>query len=160
MNSRLLVIHKSFKDNDFLIFFPNKFQWVTSSYEKDECKWMMYMKLKEHRPVFLAFTSMGDIGLLLLVEAELLLVREILGGFFRPPTPVCLWLSGSTSAAHCTSALRWALFCCRSCYTPPEGDTRQCCKPLQLWEKKSAWREGHKCMKSNQISTDYFIDCH
>lgn len=73
--------------------------------------------------MFLALTSVGDIGLLLLREAGLLLVAEILGGFLRPNTATCLWLSGSSQAACRTP--RWALFCCSSCHTTPGGDTGQ-----------------------------------
>lgn len=70
---------------------------------------------ESHVPVFLALTSEGDVGLLLLGEDGLLLIWRILGGFFRPTAPACLGLS--------PSAPRWGFFWCSSCSTPPEGDT-------------------------------------
>lgn len=66
-----------------------------------------------YRPIFLVFKSVGDIGPLLLREARLLLVQDVLRGFLCP-----------TAGFRCPpSATGWPLLCCSSCERAP-GETK------------------------------------
>lgn len=98
-------LQKQVKHNLYKFPFCSR-QKIVSSYQ---------MAAHWYKPIFLVFKSVGDIGPLLLREAGLLLVQDILRGFLCPRAdPPCP-----------TSPAGWPSLCCSSYYPAPGGNKGQ-----------------------------------